>query len=362
MEYKTSLGIACLLALSVFVLSILPLTSALSVSPAKFEVLGDEEQTFVFTIRDATTVSVSFEGELAPYATVAQSTFMSSEKELRIPVRVDPPELSEGPHELSVIFRTAASEGQVGAVAELAPVIRYTKPYKGAFIDYDLGVQDANDPVHITLMLNNLGIEDTTVTPTFLFNKEVHVGVPVVVKQGITERLTYALPEVVHDPGVYNLTLLLSSSERPEQNNKEETIRVLLGTPEFSIQQITTAGALGGIVRIVVNLSIRWNEPFEATVTATVLGTGQQWVLQPQVTTIFRETPLTFFWESVGAEDEAYELELSISVLGASTEIMESFALGDEEMPVETKNILWILALIVLLLGLFVYVLLFKNK
>lgn len=341
------------------ILLFLPVATAFSVSPVKHEVTGNDPQSFTFTLKDVDVdaVRVSFEGELAEYAQV-NSVQKNSENEGTITIRVNPPELSEGPHTVTVIFLAQASSGQVGVATELAPIIQYRVPYTGAHVNYTLGIQDERNPLRATLMLRNLGVEATTVTPTFAIGGQTFTNDPVLLGAGATHRSTYELPEIVYDPGVYQLTMQLASS----QGVQEVSRSVLLGTPQFTLSNVRVEGDPGEIVSIKATIRTRWNEELNAIITPHITRDGQEWNLQPLETTLDRENSLEFFWESTNATYAKYELTLEIAALGLQEEMTTTLSWTEEtSTPPRTNKMVILLILLFILFSATTY-LLFKNK
>jgi len=323
------------------------IASAFTVSPAlrESEFTPDPQQ-FIFTVKNQDpsliTIHVDFEGELAQYARGPVSLTLPPNGAESVIINLDLPEelTPPGNHEMLVIFREERlTGGTVSAAAELAPKIRIKVPYEGSYLDFLWAVQDGQQPLFVTVMLENLGKTETGVTPVVTlfrigdeegFEQE---GGQVLLAGGAEKRLTLIIPEAEASPGAYGLTLFLTSTREPALNNKEETTTVWLGTPSFTIESSSVSRFLPGeIGRITIEAKSDWNTALATSVSATVIDeTGRLWDLATQEL-IFEPGEMgsfSFIWESDGAEAGPHTIELECSPSRSSGSVSATFVLPE---------------------------------
>ncbi len=323
--------LAMFLVIIIFLIILSSDAFAFQVSPAKITQLEqDQMHEFLVRVDTPSLVSVSFEGDLAEYAS-ANNTYIEDQE--FIPVRLQIPTLRPGTHELLVVFQTSVSSGEVGANAQIVPKIRYVEKFEGAYIESTLTVRNNTQPLELVTVHENFGTQAGTTKLSFTLEDEQ------IQDEFLVEDIVRKDYKVRYEKGEYLL--------KSELNGERSSQMVAVGEPTFQLEQFDAT--MGEIAVFDLVFSSDWNVPREE-VLVTIVGEEE---LESQTIIIPGETQV--FWE------DAQEGNVTVEFQIAGQEFKRELTLEEKQETIFQEFPLF-LALVFLLLVLLIASLLFKNK
>lgn len=358
-----------------FFITLLQQASAFSVSPAKYDTQQKSQdvltkETYEFTLRSETlsVVTLSFDGELAPYATGDGSYEVEGEKKITVALEFSQDTvLAPGPHELLVVFQTQISEGEVGAQAQIVPKIRYFIPYDGPFIEATLDVSNEKTPLVASIYVQNLGNEQTTITPEFTlssFDYEESYSFDSFVAEPGNVRQNY---ELSAPKGDYTLLSVLHYQKNHQEITKELNTNVTIGKPTLTFSNLRFEQKTNDEPSIIrLHVSSNWNRALDLSVSAQITKTlvdesedtqEMRQTLQSSRVILAPDSDVVLFWQN--ASPGNYSLQLTVGEF----EYADVLFIAKPSF-FSSRNVFFFLVIIFVILasGLLVWQLLFKNK